>query len=547
MITDVTRSSGVGVSNTITAGTQREEINKKREALESQAAKLAEILSGSKDSVEISDKARALSEAAKNTADAPETSTQNVIAAAKKTLGTREGRDATAKDYNAVLEDLREQYGEEEAMRRFDAFMESEGFERVTEESNGMSASGGLSGVLRAFTGGGISTAGMPHIGRDGPLSSNLSTSSSLMGTFVSGEVEYFAETYANYGANANQDVIDALSGLYQKNLKSAQSGTSIDLDAYMKNNFGSNPQTSAVSASSNLGTVTANLLKTAGIELGENGKATFSLKEDGSGLYISGVDDSEATQKAIDAALQKNPDILQAFKDEYNSVALTDTSSLDGAYNDGTRSVEYGDVSRSFTYSAQEPSVVVMTDYVDVNVNGYNYQKKVSDSFDTGADFHTLSDGGVKFTNNNGRVSLDSESVAANQAINQKMNEDVRQALESGEEIKSTMTRKEFDAVQAERSADPAAELAAKAKLYSASPDAEQKAKAAEARQALLDLDADTRMQNREISYRDERQEAQRATAAKLLELFASGRQTPGLDTINSIMESLRSMYAAE
>ena len=542
MVNNVTRGNGVGLGGTPTTSAAKEPESKKLEALQSQVEKLAEILRGSKDSVEISDKARALFAAMKNSPDG--------TAATSKTLNTREGRNAVAKDYNAILEELRSQYDETEAMRRFDEYMKSEGFERVTEESHGMRVSGGLSGILRAFTGGSISTFGMPHIGRDGPLTSNLSASSSLQGAFVDGEVRYLAETYANFGANANQDVLDALSGLYQKNLDSAQSGTSIDLAAYMKNHFGSNPQTSAVSASAELGTVAANLLKAAGVELGADDSVGFTLKEDGSGLFITGTfEDSESVQKAIDAALQKNPDMLRAFKNEYNRVALTDTSALGGAYNDGTRSVAYGDVRRSFTYSASEPSAVVMTDTVEVQVTGYNYQKKVSDSFNTGADFHTVNDGGVRLIMNNGRASIDAGDYAANQAIREKMNEDIRRALESGEEIEGSMTRAEYDAVQAERSAgfvDPET-LAASAKLYSSSPDTEQEAKAAEAKQALADLEADPRMRDREISYQDEQQKARKATASQLLELFASSKKTPGLAVINSIMESLWSMNAGE
>jgi hypothetical protein len=148
-----------------------------------------------------------------------------------------------------------------------------------------------------------------------------------------------------------------------------------------------------------------------------------------------------------------------------------------------------------------------------------------------------------------NGHVSLDSGDIAANQAIHRKMNEDIRRALESGEEIEGTMTREEYDAVQAERSAgfvDPA-ETAAKVKLYSATPGAEQANRAAEARQALLDLEADPRMRDREIFYMDEQQEVRKATVSQLLELFVPGRKSPGLDMVNSIMESLWSINATK
>ncbi len=495
MSTTISGSSGVG--GTFATGAPREQEKKKLEAFRNQLEELAEIMSGKRDSVEISDEARSLSNAARE---------NTPRAAGAHAVDTREAREETAKDYNGILEDLRAEYGEEEAMRRFDTFMESEGFERVTGESHGMSASGGLSGLGRVFTGlTTISSAGLPHIGRS-PITSNMSASSKLMGTLVNGEVRYFAETYANFGANAHQDVLDALSGLYHKNLDAAQSETSVDLAAYMEKHFGSNPQTSVVSASEDLGAVAARLLKAAGIELGADERVGFSLKEDGSGLYISGLfEDSYAVQDAVDSALQKNPDMLQAFKDEYNRVALSDTGALGGAYSDGTRSVEYGDVQRSFTYSADEPSAVVMTDTVVVKVTGYNYQKKVSDSFDTSADFHTLNDGGVRFTNNNGRISIDPEAYAENQAIREKMTEDIHRALETGEKIEGSMTRAEYDAVREARGIGFQTETGVlsmggfdpNAKLYRSAPadDAEQEARAAEAKQALQDLEADPGM----------------------------------------------------
>ncbi len=565
MIRDAVKSNGIAAHAASSAAVKGGETEKELETLKKQASEIAEILSGAKDSVAISDEARALSQAAANTAntsgkteasaqsvDAPEDDiAEQPAAAAQKTLGSREGRNAIAAEYNAVLEELRGQYGEAEAMRRFDDFMASEGFERVTEDGGafgGVRASGGVSGMLRAFAGASLSTAGMPHIPSE-QLTSNLSANSILRGAFAGGEVRYFAETHANFGANVNQDVIDALSGLYQTNLESALSGTSIDLAGYMEEHFNSNPQTSVISASEDLGAVAAKLLRAAGIDLGENGVATFSMKEDGSGLYVASavIDDYEAAQNAVDAALRRNPDMLKAFRDEYNSAALTDTSALGGAYSDGAHSVEYGDVSRSFTYSAKEPSVAVMTDYVDVTVTGYNYRKKVSDSFDTDSDFHSVLDGGVRLTFDNGRVGLDPEDLAANQKINRQMKEDITRAIETGEDIASTMTRGEYDAVQEARSAgfvDPET-LAAGGKLYSAAPDAEeeQAQKAAEARRALLDLESDPRMRDREIPYVDEWRKARKATVSQLLEQFGPGRRTPGLNMINSVMSFFKGL----
>ena len=501
MISNVAGNGGVGFSGTLTTGVPKEQENKELEALQNQAAKLAEILSGSKDSVEISDEARALSEAMREITEGSNAE-QESRAVRTGAVDTRENRTETAKDYNKILKDLRAEYGEEEAMRRFDKIMKEDGYELVTDPNN--SSFSRASSLNPAFRFAGSFWMGdgdiPPLLVGKGLSQSNLQTQSTLKADIIDGEVRYLAETHANYAAHFGQDVYDALNGLYQKNLESAQSKVSFDLGGYMKDHFGNNPQTSAVSASTELGTVAANLLKAAGVELGADDTVSFTLKADGSGLNISGTfEDNEAVQAAVDAALKKNPDMLQAFKDEYNSVAMTDVSALDGAYNDGMRSVSYDDAFRSFIYSAREPSAVVMTDTVGVYSTGYNYQKKVSDSFDANADVTRVVGAGYSL----------SDSNYDHQRVNRELEERVSRAMETGEQIESTMTKAESDAAREARGGvfqtgtgvlsmgdfDP------NAKLHTSGGNAEQETRAAEAKQALQDLEADPDIRDRENS----------------------------------------------
>ncbi len=494
------------------------EVDKRSQTLQKRAEKIREILANSPDIVDISDEARELAATASvvfNTTAKPGGLDET------KGLATREEREETAKRYDKVLEDLRAEYGEEEAMRRFDKFMRDEGYEVVTDARNGGNPTGGLLPGMRFHPGFSAGVV-LPPNGQE-HSTSGMQTYSSIRGAVGrSGDVEYLAETYANYGSHLNRDVHDALAGVYEKNMAAAQKGASFDLKEYMTSRYGSSPQTSAVSASASLGTVAADLLQRAGVTLGEGENVHFGLHEDGS-LFFSGQFD-EAEQKAIENVLASDPGIARAFKAEYDRVAMTDASSLAGAYSNGSRGVEYGEVSRSFIYSASEPSAVVMTDNISVRSTGYNYQKKVSDSFDINADMRMASDGGVNL------ISMDFENA---QKVNKDLQARLNAAAESGEAIASTLSKSEYDAIQKARGgglagAGPNAsgfmmglpEGWTSGIHYAAgSPEAEKRA--AEAKQALQDLEADPRTRGAEIAYTDEKGKERVATAAKILRRY--------------------------
>jgi hypothetical protein len=393
----------------MTSTTRNDEVEQQKQNLKKQAEALRKVMTNGIDTAEISDEARALAANGdapiifnKNTAEstAPLDETEG--------LATREERDATAKNYDKILEDLRAEYGEEGAMRRFDKIMEDAGYERVAENKNGIGPNGGtLPGMAAAFTAG----VTMPPSGQ-GLSSSNLQTYSSIRGAMGSnGEVEYLAETYANYAS---------------------------DLSGEARGVTG----TSVVSESTDLGALAANLLKKAGVELGEGESMRFNLNENGElSVYGGGFDAAEYA--ALQDALAADPSIARAFKAEYDSVAQVDTSSLAGAYDDGVRSVSY-QAHRSFTYSASNPSAVVMTDSVSARSTGYNYQKKVSDSFDINADGRMASNGGVNL------LSGDFENA---QKIGQELQAKLNEAAETGGLIGSTVTQGEYDSIQAARS----------------------------------------------------------------------------------------------
>lgn len=514
---------------------QSDEVLKQKQALQNQKDALRDLMSNGVDIAEISDEARAMAVAAREKA--------SVFGP----YATRDGRVEQGKNYDKILEDLRAEYGEKEAMKRFDKIMRDDGFEVVTEHANGIGPNGGF-GSLPGMAGSLTAGVNMPPNGQ-GLSTSNLQSYSSVKGVAgADGGVDYLAETYANYASDLNPGVRDALTGVYEKNLAAAQKDASFDLRGYMRENFGDNPSTSAVSASTDLGAVARDLFQKAGVEVGGDERVRFSLNEDGS-LYVGGQFD-EAEQARIDAVLEKDPGIAKTFKAEYDRVAMTDSSSLDGAYSSGGRSVSYGEAQRSFVFSGSEPSAVVMTDYIGVQTTGYNYQKKVADSFDINADARTAMGQGVNI------VTLDFETA---EKVNDALQAELDAAAAGGGTIASTMTKGEYNAIQAAeremvKNSDTSFGLSLRmadgeeyeSKMHYPSDSPEAKKRAAEAEQALQDLAADPRTENAEVAYIDERGEAQRASVKQLrelFELFAARDRAPGTEMIGSIIKALRGL----
>lgn len=425
MVNDVSRGLGVGTRSTRTAGAHREDVNKELEALQNQAAKLAEIMSGSMDSVEISDEARTLSEAAKAIQE------QNTTRAAA--MGTKEGREAIATNYNTVLDKLRSQYGEEEAMRRFDKYMESQGFEKVESDvigvfGNGVGKSsstdpnsrfGGSLIVERADSGGKVSNA----LSRNGVTfnsDSNLHLRSTIKADRINGKNEYLAETTATFAVEYSDEVLDAIDSFFNRNIDDLQKQVGFDLAKEMEKHSPTG-QISAVSVNKNLGSI----LQRAGVEIGAGESISIRLATDENGV-VSGLSVSDgALQKVLDKAISSDPSILRAFAAEYSRVE-PNVDSLNGQYSGTGSSVDYVHAGREFILSGDDPSAVIMADKVGVQSTGYTYQKKVSGSFDPAAD-----------------------SVSAMvRGGGDELVREIDNALKSGTTIESTVGEEEFNAL---------------------------------------------------------------------------------------------------
>ena len=435
MVNHVAGRNSVGLGGTFTAGAPKKPENKELETLQNQAAKLAEILSGSRDSVEISDEARALYNAAEKSSKEPETSTQN---AARKSMDSKEGREAIASGYNAVLDEFRSRYGEEEAMRRFDEFMKSEGFEKVEADGADVFGNGvhigtstdprshfnGASVVVeRADAGGNVSNA-LRENGVTFNNDSSLHLRSTIRADRVNGANKRLAETTASFAAEYSDDVLRAMDSFFNRNLDDLQKGVGFDLAAEMKKHSPTG-QISAVSTNKDLAAITNDLLRQAGITLGAGESLSMRLATDENGVVTGLSVGDEQLQKAIDRAVSDDPSILRAFANEYGSVAF-DADSLDGQYGGAGRSVEYVHAGREFILSGDDPSTMIMADRIGVQSTGYTYQKKVSDSFDPDAD---------------------SVSVIV-RGGGDELAREIDDALKSGATIASTVSEEEFNAL---------------------------------------------------------------------------------------------------
>lgn len=447
---------------------------KRKETLENQAKALSEFIE--QDTVEISDEARALSEAARTLSEkeaaleeqpttvvieAPkseEAAATNNSTGAKVTTAAAsavEERKETVKNYNEILNDLRSQYDEVEALRRFNEIMEADGYEVVTDFN-------GTSGVRETF---GTSTSTRYTGNRwlatldndpirgiwtaDNKNDSNLRTHSYIYADEINGQTNYLAGTYSNYSAAVNDEVKEALNALYYENLKTAQGKIDgIDLEEYANKVFGSGSSpNSIVSASRDLGSITQDLLKKTGVTLSEGQNVSFELFQDENGeftgLHVSGDVDMEKVQKEVDRIIAKDPSILQAFVDEYNSVDFIDVSSLDGQFDNGVQSLKYSNGGRKFVISGDDLSVTVMTEGVNVMASGYVYQKKESDAFDPYADSTSVVAGFAGF---------DGDETDY-QKVREDLENAITSAVESGEQIQSTVTEDEWNKATAGKS----------------------------------------------------------------------------------------------
>lgn len=413
--------------------TDDSEATAKQEQLEKQAQSLADMLT--EDTVEISDEARVLATAARDiteeydpslppvtiassaseTAKAAETVAPGSVESPKKAdettsanqYDTRKKRDAEGERYDAVLKDLREKYTEAEAISRFNDFMRSEGFEvqeTITDDTkqdyyNTKAQFGkGASHIARKMA---VKNGADPStvyksdsLPRDLDLGSHLQSYSSIAGSREDGQTSYAAGTWAVYNAYDKSYYDDTFSEWKNRNIEELNTTAGFDVGKYVDEMKTISGSFAAESVNGELGNMIASILSGAGIELDGGDELVMWLKTDETGKYSgleckgSNLDDETKTQlqTALDEAVKKDPDILNAFVDEMNSVKEYDLSQLDIAFNSGMQSMS-AQQARLFVYSNQQPDAVVMGSNLSLQANGYVYQKKISDEVDYNVD----------------------------------------------------------------------------------------------------------------------------------------------------------------
>jgi hypothetical protein len=373
---------------------------------------------------------------------------------------TIEGRQAAAKDYDAILTDLRKQYGEAEAMRRFDAIMRADGFELVETTGSGPQMAGGHTSSVTGLAQQPTSIYGNSdkeltyamREGNEGIAGKNIVLQSNMYGTHHNGNAEVATESWAIF--SPDRPYSKELQDYWQnRHLDAVREEADFDADAYMAG-LSNASQRSAVDVDTDTGSLVARILTENGIELGEGASIDLGLNDRGEiTVGGTGVEDPYALFTALNAS----PELKSAMRNHMTTPPMENVSELPGAYADGERSVEYS-TQRQVTYSASAPSSVVVNDYLGVTGKGYTYAKKAGDYFDPDANSSNISSQ-VPITERlaNGADSYAAQVVASDQAVNDKLAE----AVATGKPVYGTIAKDTADQVKRNSFAEYAASLA--------------------------------------------------------------------------------------
>jgi hypothetical protein len=340
---------------------------------------------------------------------------------------TRESRENQGALFDAYLNELRQQYGEEEAMARFTEFMKSQGYEIDDTVDDDMKPTKGSSTlgmktndrrfhnlmvlnpnlesifgpILRlkdiGISGGtGMTTRGFyiptEHSG------SNFNIWSTAKETTKDGNTRYEAGTWAVYDSAYNADQSKVFDFWKNRNIEELSKEAGFDVGKYVDSVFESTPvwgkSFAAESVSTDLARIVNSILEEIGVRLEAGNNLALSLREDGKGGYdgmyvhMNFGDDAlrEKIQSAFDKAMGSGSANLNAFLNENAKVEAYDVGTLDGAFNNGVQSKQYFQ-QRRFLMSGDEPSAIVMGSGLDSQQKGYRFIKKVSNELDLTAD----------------------------------------------------------------------------------------------------------------------------------------------------------------
>lgn len=353
-------------------------------------------------------------------------------------VATADDRRSTAEQYNALLADLRSRYSEAEAMRQFDEILRDDGYELIANIPAGPlglnSKSGKISGLAENLCSlyGNCDkelieelSGARADIDRD----ASLVMQSNVYGGWVNGKPEASAESWAlfspdrpfsaelqNYWKNRYAGELDASAGL--------------DVGAFISK-LPDSAQRSAVAVNTDIASIVSGLLKENGIEL-----------ESGEHLHLGfdpkfGVTVNLDARPGVSDIFAESPELRAAVEAQFYTPPPEDISKLPGLYEDGDRSIDYS-INRYITYSADEPSAVVVNDFLNVLGNGYTYAKKTGDHFDPNAEYvHTRQTVPVASS-----FFHDGDFYAHVQSAVNAANGLVRRALDSGQTVEGSIPR---------------------------------------------------------------------------------------------------------
>ena len=362
-----------------------------------------------------------------------------------------EARQQAAKDYDAILSDLRKKYAEPEAMRRFDEIMRADGFERL-EYSNAnipmsLSSNDSLTGLVERPT-------GISHADQAGLISqlhpdtdSKNMVLHSMMASAVRGdEAVVSAESWAVYGAS--RPYSDEVRDYWQNRYKdSAQSQADFDVDSYMAA-LPDASQRSIVSANAGMGSMVSSILAENGITLGEEEYLEFKLDADGE-MLVGG--NYTVNERDLTEIFKSAEGFLDAFNSQMSNPPLEDVSGLDGAFRDGDRSAQYS-ATRSIVFSTDEPSAAVVNDRLGVIGKGYTYVKKAGDYFDPNAGSYSVAAQPSLYDH----FTKGQDAFAANiDKCRNAANNALAEAVRTGQPVQGNASREEIDQIRAQSFAD--------------------------------------------------------------------------------------------
>lgn len=340
-------------------------------------------------------------------------------------ITTAAGRQEAGKNYDAILKELRGQYDEPEAMRRFDEIMRADGFERVEYANSCVSfalgdkddKAGGFPHHPGALTRG-------PHFELMMPLGSsvkdmNIVMMSKVSGLPVDGKAQIAAESWAIYAAE--RPYSEAMQSYWQNRyMDSAQEQADFDVGEFMAA-LPDAAQRSVVAVDEDFGALVSDILQRNGIELENGSRLEFDLDCRGAVIVRGGGG------VVLDDFFRSSPEFMAAFKDRMSNPPPENISPLAESFRDGDRSVQYS-TARSFFFRAGEPAATVTVDYLGVAGEGYTYVKKAGDYFDPRAECVGATSGVIfPILPGEDMMGMDGESVAATNAF-------LARAIEEGE-----------------------------------------------------------------------------------------------------------------